>query len=80
MNTHEISDTTRDSCIGLQNVDGTLLNRHSKISDYMRDTLRLLSERNIAYTVATGRTLPPSIVTAQCDASLDVRNSRKINE
>ncbi len=38
-------------------LDGTLLNRASEISDYTSDTLRLLSERNIAYTVATGRTL-----------------------
>lgn len=38
-------------------LDGTLLNRESEISPYTRDTLRLLSEREIAYTVATGRTL-----------------------
>jgi Cof subfamily protein (haloacid dehalogenase superfamily) len=38
-------------------LDGTLLNRDSAISDYTRDTLALLSEHNIAYTVATGRTL-----------------------
>jgi len=38
-------------------LDGTLLNRHSQISDYTRDTLRLLQQRGIAYTVATGRTL-----------------------
>ena len=41
-------------------LDGTLLNRDSAISDYTRDTLRLLSERDIAYTVATGRTLHAS--------------------
>lgn len=38
-------------------LDGTLLNRQSRISDYTRDTLKRLQERNIAYTVATGRTL-----------------------
>jgi Cof subfamily protein (haloacid dehalogenase superfamily) len=38
-------------------LDGTLLNRSSEISAFTSDTLRLLSERNIAYTVATGRTL-----------------------
>ncbi len=41
-------------------LDGTLLNRDSQISAYTKDTLRLLSERNIAYTVATGRTLHAS--------------------
>jgi Cof subfamily protein (haloacid dehalogenase superfamily) len=41
-------------------LDGTLLNRDSAISDYTRDTLRLLSERDVAYTVATGRTLHAS--------------------
>jgi Cof subfamily protein (haloacid dehalogenase superfamily) len=38
-------------------LDGTLLNRESAISDYTSETLRLLAERDIAYTVATGRTL-----------------------
>lgn len=38
-------------------LDGTLLDRNSSISDYTSETLRLLSQRNIAYTVATGRTL-----------------------
>ncbi len=38
-------------------LDGTLLNRDSVISDYTSETLKLLSERDIAYTVATGRTL-----------------------
>jgi Cof subfamily protein (haloacid dehalogenase superfamily) len=37
-------------------LDGTLLNRDSRISDFTSKTLRLLRERNIAYTVATGRT------------------------
>ncbi|NNF18012.1 MAG: HAD family phosphatase [Gammaproteobacteria bacterium] len=41
-------------------LDGTLLNRHSQISDYTRETLQLLTERHIAYTVATGRTLHAS--------------------
>ena len=38
-------------------LDGTLLNKDSVISDYTSETLRMLSERDIAYTVATGRTL-----------------------
>ncbi len=38
-------------------LDGTLLNRASAISDYTSETLKLLTERGIAYTVATGRTL-----------------------
>ncbi|MBT4521940.1 MAG: HAD-IIB family hydrolase [Halieaceae bacterium] len=38
-------------------LDGTLLNRESVISDYTRDTLQLLADHQIAYTVATGRTL-----------------------
>ncbi len=38
-------------------LDGTLLNRQSTISDYTSETLELLSQREIAYTVATGRTL-----------------------
>ena len=41
-------------------LDGTLLNRQSEISPYTQDTLRLLAERGIAYTVATGRTLHAS--------------------
>jgi Cof subfamily protein (haloacid dehalogenase superfamily) len=38
-------------------LDGTLLDRHSTISDYTSETLKMLSRRDIAYTVATGRTL-----------------------
>jgi hypothetical protein len=38
-------------------LDGTLLDRNSVISDYTSETLKLLSRHNIAYTVATGRTL-----------------------
>jgi len=38
-------------------LDGTLLNRQSAISDYTSETLKLLAQREIAYTVATGRTL-----------------------
>jgi len=38
-------------------LDGTLLNRNSQISEYTSETLKLLSKRGIAYTVATGRTL-----------------------
>jgi Cof subfamily protein (haloacid dehalogenase superfamily) len=38
-------------------LDGTLLNQESAISDYTSETLKLLAEHEIAYTVATGRTL-----------------------
>ncbi len=38
-------------------LDGTLLNGNSEISDFTSETLKLLSQRDIAYTVATGRTL-----------------------
>ncbi|MEM8547231.1 MAG: HAD family hydrolase [Pseudomonadota bacterium] len=41
-------------------LDGTLLNRESVISDFTRETLELLAGRQIAYTVATGRTLHAS--------------------
>lgn len=38
-------------------LDGTLLNADSKLSPFTRDTLTMLRENGIAYTVATGRTL-----------------------
>ena len=38
-------------------LDGTLLNKQSAISDFTRETLQLLQARGIAYTVATGRAL-----------------------
>ena len=38
-------------------LDGTLLTRDSKLSAYTQETLSLLAQRNIAYTVATGRAL-----------------------
>ena len=41
-------------------LDGTLLDGNSEISQYTSDTLRLLSSQGIAYTVATGRTLHAS--------------------
>lgn len=41
-------------------LDGTLLNAQQRISAYTEETLRLLGERHIAYTVATGRTLHAS--------------------
>ena len=37
-------------------LDGTLLNRASRISNFTSETLRMLRQRGIAYTVATGRT------------------------
>lgn len=38
-------------------LDGTLLDSRSEVSRHTRETLRRLRERDIAYTVATGRTL-----------------------
>jgi Cof subfamily protein (haloacid dehalogenase superfamily) len=38
-------------------LDGTLLNADSEISDYTKETLQRLADKKIAYTVATGRTL-----------------------
>lgn len=38
-------------------LDGTLLNQDSAISAFTSETLKLLAEKDIAYTVATGRTL-----------------------
>ncbi|MFQ3188996.1 MAG: Cof subfamily protein (haloacid dehalogenase superfamily) [Paraglaciecola sp.] len=38
-------------------LDGTLLNDASEISPFTKETLILLSEKNIAYTLATGRTM-----------------------
>lgn len=38
-------------------LDGTLLNGSSEVSSHTRETLKLLRQRGIAYTVATGRTL-----------------------
>ena len=38
-------------------LDGTLLNSDSEISPFTKETLVLLRQRNIAYTVATGRTM-----------------------
>lgn len=38
-------------------LDGTLLNNASEISPFTKETLLLLSENDIAYTVATGRSM-----------------------
>ena len=38
-------------------LDGTLLNADSAISPYTRETLQLLNEQGVLYTVATGRAL-----------------------
>jgi Cof subfamily protein (haloacid dehalogenase superfamily) len=38
-------------------LDGTLLNSKSEVSEHTRETLQQLGQRGIAYTVATGRTL-----------------------
>jgi Cof subfamily protein (haloacid dehalogenase superfamily) len=42
-------------------LDGTLLNASSEISEYTRETLSMLADRGILYTVATGRTLHGSV-------------------
>jgi Cof subfamily protein (haloacid dehalogenase superfamily) len=42
-------------------LDGTLLDRSSQITPFTRDTLHLLRDRGIAYTVATGRALHGAI-------------------
>ena len=41
-------------------LDGTLLNRDGEISAYTQETLGLLCQSGVAYTVATGRTLHAS--------------------
>jgi Cof subfamily protein (haloacid dehalogenase superfamily) len=38
-------------------LDGTLLNDASEISSFTKETLLLLNDKNIAYTLATGRTM-----------------------
>lgn len=38
-------------------LDGTLLNSRSQISTFTKETLLMLDDKNIAYTVATGRTM-----------------------
>jgi len=38
-------------------LDGTLLNQKSEISNYTSETLKLLADKGIAYTVATGRAM-----------------------
>lgn len=38
-------------------LDGTLLNKSSQISSFTKETLALLGEKDIAFTVATGRTM-----------------------
>lgn len=42
-------------------LDGTLLNASSEVSAYTADTLRLMRDSGIAYTVATGRTLQAAL-------------------
>ena len=38
-------------------LDGTLLDKSSRVSPYTAETLAMMRARNIPYTVATGRTL-----------------------
>ena len=42
-------------------LDGTLLNKGSRISSYTADTLGLMRAKGIPYTVATGRTLQAAV-------------------
>ena len=42
-------------------MDGTLLDAQSKITPFTSDTLALMRRNNIAYTVATGRTLQDAL-------------------
>ena len=42
-------------------MDGTLLNKQSRISSFTADTLAMMRARNIRYTVATGRTLQAAV-------------------
>ena len=42
-------------------LDGTLLNKQSRISSFTADTLEMMRARNIRYTVATGRTLQAAV-------------------
>nr|WP_136249971.1 Cof-type HAD-IIB family hydrolase [Ningiella ruwaisensis] len=38
-------------------LDGTLLNKASELTPFTRETLTLLSKKNVAYSIATGRTM-----------------------
>ena len=42
-------------------MDGTLLDAQSRISPFTSETLALLRKNNIAYTIATGRTLQAAL-------------------
>ena len=42
-------------------MDGTLLDKRSRITDYTAETLAMLRARDIRYTVATGRTLQAAL-------------------
>lgn len=42
-------------------LDGTLLNKQSRISSFTADTLAMMRARKIRYTVATGRTLQAAV-------------------
>lgn len=46
-------------------LDGTLFNSEQKLSLYTLETLELLAKKNIAYTVATGRTLHAAVPSFQ---------------
>jgi len=42
-------------------MDRTLLNAQSQISGYTQETLRLMRQADIDYTIATGRTLQAAL-------------------
>ena len=55
------TQTTRACSINMDlvffDLDGTLLNQDSALSQFTKDTLQRMNESGIAYTVATGRTM-----------------------
>jgi hypothetical protein len=46
-------------------MDGTLLDAQSKISPFTSETLSLMRQNGIAYTIATGRTLQAALTPAR---------------
>ncbi len=51
-----IRDTIGPMTLIVFDLDGTLLNADSVVSEFTRETLKLLTRSGVAYTVATGRT------------------------
>ena len=64
-------------------MDGTLLDAQSKISPFTSETLSLMRQSGIAYTVATGRTLQAALsplADDNFDRSLVLKNGAVIWE